>query len=418
MEIRDPMITVKTTLRGPLAARSVAALLLLSAAVALASSPAPERVANGPEPASGSVDLLLEERWRRGGEDDDLFFGLVVDALVDDAGRILLLDSQLSEVIVLDADGEHDVTLGREGEGPGEFSRAGSLCWTPDGAVGVVQRFPGRIVKLSLDGTPAGTILPGDPTAGGRDMVSGAGLSPSGLVLCGAHMTRTETGRTRRSFLSLYGADGAPVVEYLGKNDVNDFTARSFHETDNDFVDRGRWTVLDGGSVAFAPERDRYVLRVLDPDGAPRLEITRPAEPPLRAAETLERLERRFSGSRMAQRTGVTQEFAATDPMIATMQPGPDGELWVLPTEGTRGRPDGVLQTWDVFDAAGRWDRRVDVRCPGDPEQDRLFLIDESRALLVSGFTGARDALTGEVIEDEDLDDAAPMEVILYDIRR
>ena len=93
-----------------------------------------------------------------------------------------------------------------------------------------------------------------------------------------------------------------------------------------------------------------------------------------------------------------------------------DGEIWVLPTEGTRPRSDGVFQTWDVFTTDGRWDRRVALTCPADPERDRLFLLDDERAVLVSGFQGALDALRGET-NDDDETEAEPMEVILYRIR-
>jgi hypothetical protein len=390
-------------------------LLLCCGAAALASSPPADRVVNGDAPDHARQTLVLEEQWRRGGEDDDLFFGLVTDALAGDDGLFYLLDSQLNEVVVLDADGEQTATLGREGEGPGEFRNVGALVWMPDGDLGVVQRFPGRIVKLTRDGMPAGNVLPSDPTAGGRDLLRGARSVGDGLVLCGAHMTRGESSRTRRYFLSLYGPDHAAEVEYLGKDDTMDFSARSVREVDGDFLGDGRWDVTPEGRVVAAAERDRYALTVYDPSGAPLIEFTRPAEPPLRSAETLETLETRYKRSRLYQR-GVMREYSPSDPMIRVVDARPDGEIWVLPTEGTRPGDDGVFQTWDVFTADGRWDRRVALRCAGDPERDRLFLLDGGRALLVSGFQNALDALRGEETDD-DSDDAEPMEVILYRIR-
>ena len=60
-------------------------------------------------------------------------------------------------------------TLGRQGSGPGEVNNPGDFVLMPDGTLGMVQIFPGKIVKLNLDGTPAGVFQPafGEATAGG-----------------------------------------------------------------------------------------------------------------------------------------------------------------------------------------------------------------------------------------------------------
>ncbi|MCH7549062.1 MAG: DUF1800 family protein [Candidatus Krumholzibacteriota bacterium] len=76
-----------------------------------------------PESPVEEVRIELEELWRRGGEDDDILFGRVGQVLSDKSGEIYLLDTQLSEIVVLSASGEYLRTIGREGEGPGEFER-------------------------------------------------------------------------------------------------------------------------------------------------------------------------------------------------------------------------------------------------------------------------------------------------------
>jgi len=85
-----------------------------------------------------------EERWtlsetlRIGSMADEgpELFGQIVDVEVDDQGRILVLEGQAHELRIFDADGQHLITMGGPGEGPGElnvgfggevFSRAGQI---------------------------------------------------------------------------------------------------------------------------------------------------------------------------------------------------------------------------------------------------------------------------------------------------
>ena len=87
-----------------------------------------------------------------------MLFGVIAQLVEDDAGNIYLLDGQLSEIQVFSRQGEWLRTIGREGEGPGEFRNGSDLSRGPDGNLGVVQIFPGRIVKLTLEGDPAGNF--------------------------------------------------------------------------------------------------------------------------------------------------------------------------------------------------------------------------------------------------------------------
>lgn len=402
----------------PIPAALAAAALLTVLALLTAAHPARAAdsvpfVANADGPAVEQT-LELEEVWRRGTEDDDLFFGVVPAAVARD-DRIYVLDSQVSTVYALDADGELLGELGREGEGPGEFRRAGTLIDMGDGTLGVTQVFPGRIVKLHADGSPAGVVLPGDPVTGGRDMVSGGLVTDTGLLLCGAHMTRQENARLRRFFLSRYADDGTVAVEYVGADDHFDFSAQSFRETDQDFINNGRWTALKDGRVIAGLPRDEYRLTLHAPDGAPLLEFGRPAEPSRRTPQQLARREASWKAGRRYQRFGVEQIFAATDPMIRFMT-ARDDEIWVLPGEGVRDRPVGVLQTWDVFTPDGVWARRVHLKAPGDGARDRLIFLDEDRALLVIGFQDAFDAMRGADLDQAELDDAPPVQIVLYTI--
>ena len=82
---------------------------------------------------SGEETVGLTELWRIGGDTDDdaEFFGVLSQITTDEAGNVYLLDRQLTEVKVFSPDGEYLNTIGREGEGPGEFRRPSDLFITP-----------------------------------------------------------------------------------------------------------------------------------------------------------------------------------------------------------------------------------------------------------------------------------------------
>lgn len=95
------------------------------------------RVGSGPEtPAWG-----LQERARLGSVDGlgPNMFGDVRGVILDDQGRIIVLDGQAQEVRVFGGDGTYLRTLGRSGEGPGELSRPAGLALDGEGQVWVLN---------------------------------------------------------------------------------------------------------------------------------------------------------------------------------------------------------------------------------------------------------------------------------------
>ena len=177
---------------------------LLGGNLALATPPV---VHNGPEPAAGLTSLHLEELWRIGGdEEEDLFFGVVTQALTDDEGNVYLLDTQLSEVLVLFSDGEYICTLSRERDGPGEIRRATGMQWMPDGSLGLVRGMPSQVVRIDRQGNPAASLIPGadDPTEGGRIALRDLFCRDGWIVASGARMNRITGGRSQNNFVAAF----------------------------------------------------------------------------------------------------------------------------------------------------------------------------------------------------------------------
>ena len=73
---------------------------------------------------------------------EEYLFGRIWSIAVNDDGTVYVLDQQAQHVRVFDSLGVYLETLGRRGEGPGEFTRAEAIAVLPDGRL--IVRDPGN----------------------------------------------------------------------------------------------------------------------------------------------------------------------------------------------------------------------------------------------------------------------------------
>ena len=362
-------------------------------------------VRNEEAPHEGITTVQLQEVWRVGGEDDEHIFGVLSDVLSDDAGNLYLLDMQLSQVSIYSPDGDFLRTLSREGGGPGEVRRPRVMLFLPDGNLGIVQTFPGKIIKLGLDGIPAGSVSPGrgDPTQGGFNSLRDVQCRNGRLVLCGTSMSMTPGAIQRIHYLASCQEDGTELVRYLEEPDTADLLNDSWVEENQYFVDRGRWALGPEGRVFTAPHRNSYTIHIYSSDGDLEQVIERKYTPYRRSSEEKERFSQRTKI--VIHGREVPKEISATAPCISRLEIRDDGHLWVLHSRSILEQPEGIFHTWDVFAPDGHFVRQVAVACTGNPRTDRLVFLDDQRAVLLEGFEEAALAMAGGVSEEEE-DDA------------
>ena len=389
-------------------------ILLPLVAAAIPPQIAPE-VANEAEPLAGIERLVLEPVWRLGGEDDDVFFGVIDAVARDHNGDILLADIQLMQINVVSATGELTAVLGRQGEGPGEVTRLGGVVPLPDGTVGLVQLMPGRVVKVDRNGLPAGEIVPRWLAEGGRLMLADMQLAGQRLVAAGRRMTRREEVFMMDLWIAELDDDGSVGTIFYREQRERNLSSGVFSELDTDWAGEGRWTATTDGRVIVAPEREVYRLEMYGPDGLERI-VTR-------AFTTRERTEQeknavrsrmgRFRGRRGGM-ANMQVEVADTAPAIVQLHAMPDGEVWVLTSRGDRDQPAGVMLTYDVIDPVGNFTRQIAVACEGVADRDALFPLGGGEFVLIKGHAGAMAAMRGAETEnpDADQDDAAPLEIV------
>jgi hypothetical protein len=375
------------------------------------------QVDNGAVPEHGIRALEARELWRIGGRDADHFFGVVARAFTGPEGNIYFVDSQLSEVQVYSGSGAYLRTLSREGEGPGEVRRPIDGCWLPDGTLGLVQPYPGSVIKLHPDGTPAGSVVYGAGQGGFAALVRALGRGGS-FALAGVRMTFGQDGRGMETrFLSLCGPDGTERRCAVRRETPVDYSNYMLDERGQDFI----WARCDlgpEGQLVVAPDRNDYRIEVYLPDGQLARVITRqytslPRNDHLRQAAR--RLLEAYGRYIPNAKADITIE--ETEPDITGLRVIEDGSLWVRTSRGDWEAPSGSLLVLDRFAPDGKFLEQVALTCPGDLNEDEIFLLSADRLIRVVG--GAEAALTqmgAAKPGGEKEDSQTPLEVVCYDI--
>jgi hypothetical protein len=405
------------------------AIFLLLMALCPAGAPAGEEVTidgvvhvkNGAEPSEGVETFKLEELWRVGGEDDEeVMLGVVVQAVSDDAGNVYLLDMQLAQVLVISPDGEMTGTLSRQGEGPGEVQRPADLLFMPDGTLGILQTFPGKLIKVTLDDEPAGVVtVGGDPTQGGFAVVVDAKCRGGNLVMAGVDLTsgETQTQQVRTSYLASYTDEGSKKQVYWDKALLIDYANLRLKEAEQYDIFPRRWALGPTGDVYAAVEREQALLNVYAADGALKRVIEREFTNRKRTAEEREFREE-LAAVQTRQLPNAEVTIAETPEAISYVEVAPDGMIWTVNSRGDHEQPEGIMMTYDVFDPAGHFVKQVRVECDGDGKNDGLIRIGQDRMILIRGLIPAVMAMqAGGASLGSGEEEAEPMEVICYRVK-
>ncbi len=367
-----------------------------------------------PETPMSTVRVEPRELWERGGEEDDLFFGRLGQLVEDGDGELYALDSQLSEIHVFDRDGELLRTIGREGEGPGEFMQTGEMYLGPDGLLGLVRIFPGRIYRIGRDGSPAMHFPL--PDAKGFQLVHVARANADHIVVAGAVQTRVDGKQIETSYLKAYDKEGKELVHYCDLAKETRFGGMQFDEkTFSDFM--RRWALAPDGRVAVAMSFDDYRIDVYNADGSLDRVIERPDHVLLkRSGKEKDRLQVFYDG---ITSWSPNSDFKVSDThqAVGRLWFRDNGNLWVLPSQGSWGAAEGLFASIDEYDSAGRYLRRIDFVMEGVAVEDGLFIF-EDRIYRVSDLFNAIMAALGGGAEDENDDtlDTDPLRVIAYEL--
>jgi 6-bladed beta-propeller len=369
-------------------------------------------VMNPAAPVDGATSLAPPELWRVGGDDDeDIIFGVLRDIAIDRTGNVYLLDVQLNQVMVFDREGAFLRTIGREGEGPGEFRRPSSFFITPEGKIAVVQAMPGKIVLLNPDGTPAGEFKTPDAGDGGMRMFWAAGSAGNSVVL-GTNEFSQHDGAfhyaARFLLLDTSGKSRTILHEKSGKRDMANM---GFDEKESF---RLTWASGSDGRVYIAPDFDAYTIHCYGPSGALERVIEREYAHRDRSKKEMEENKPRimFRNDRGTQRPKVTA--SPTDADVLRMFARDDGTLWVISSHGGLDKATGTVATVDVFDRNGRFVQQIALKADGTFRDDGVLVVGDHMFVLKELRAAQRAMAGGDEEQKAEEEDAEPMSVVCY----
>ncbi|MCP4548103.1 MAG: 6-bladed beta-propeller [bacterium] len=392
-------------------------------------------VRNPAEPMSSRVTIKADRQWSLGGYNDaeEELFGQVDQLLIADNGDIYLLDSILNEIRVFGANGEYLRSIGRDGEGPGEFNGAFTMFLLPDNEICTVQSMPLRLSRLKRDGSGladlpqptsdgAGRAIYQEVRSLGDKIVYGytrPELENGGIVVKRGLIVATPAGEVIKVIkeTSEEQEPGKPVIIAQMEEEANFYT---------------NWALGENGRLYVAPLHDEYAIHVFDLNGNERQIITREYDSiPRNRAERRELAERWRT---MNEKYGI--EMPNLNPSsfrrdVERITPRPDGGIWVRSSIGQADESEEVFPLLEVFDAQGRFRREIRIDVPFNPEfddyiirGDKLFVLKEalSASDQVKNMNGP-EANTmmiriggDDSNEDEDEREPEPFEIICYQL--
>ncbi|MFH2052944.1 MAG: hypothetical protein ABIK96_10810 [bacterium] len=368
------------------------------------------RVVEAPEAPPVEVALETEVLWRLDcGVDAATVVGRIETAAPGPGGTVLLGDVQLVRILVVGPDGTVQRIAGRPGDGPGDLPGAYRVFGLADGRLGACEGAPagaiqfggtGRIVMIDREDQPAGILLgAGEPGALPVASVRELRCAADRLLIASSGMEVGKDGAFRIQELAEIDPAGGERTVLAGRTvreDMSDMTIdeRSYFEP----YASGRCDISGEGRVAFAPERDQWLVVVRDP-GGDGLVLHREWALRRRSKEEVQEAWKDLGG---------TEDCHALDthPAVGRIRWRPDGRLWVEPP-GVEPRP-GAAACFDEFDADGGLVRRIHLRVDGLTAGDRMVLMEDGRLAHFRGF--------GKAVEVGD-DEGPATEVVLLRVR-
>jgi hypothetical protein len=372
-------------------------------------------VLNPPDPANGVKSVTLTKLWEAKGDAEDYFFGVITQIACDEQGRAYVLDRQLNDVKIFSPNGEFIRSIGREGEGPGEFRRPSDLFITPDGNVGVMQGMPGKIILLTPEGEPLDCLPVPEPANGGVQMFASGRLAGDHIVLARQQFFRR--GASMDVEASLVGVDktGKLTATYLNMKNSQGYAKMAFNEKELGIMTLV-WDASSNGRVYISEDFDAYNVHVYNPDGTINRIVESEYKHRDRSAEEMKEFAPRVVLRRNDRTVTPEVQVSKTDRDIMQIYPRSDGGFWILSSRGAFNNGSGEMGTFDCFDPDGKFLSRVTLKGDGNYRLDGFYIV-RNRLYVVKGLRSARRAMfgLGENQQSEE-EEAEPVSVICYDL--
>jgi len=315
-------------------------------------------VKNPLEPMYGEEALFIEEEITIGKAEgrEEYMFQNLYSLAVNDNGDIFALDTKAQHVNVYNREGLYLRTIGRPGQGPGEFVDPLSLNFTaPDK---IVVRSMNNISYFSSEGEfiksipaiSATWFLRVDIDTAGNIFGLSIGIDLLGYVLKKYDPELNE--------LLLIGSSPSPSAEYnsTGKR--------------NAFFTLLRWDIINGDQVVTGYPEEGYVVKILDSSGNLIRRIEKEYTP-------IETTQKDFEERIADRRPELKKDYFAPKhfPPFWNLIADDEGRVWIWTPERTS---NGEGKIYNIFDNEGRFIFRIFLKAnPRVIKNNRIYTIEE-----------------------------------------
>jgi 6-bladed beta-propeller len=382
------------------------------------------RISNPADARYPPLTFKPTELWRLGGESENDYelFGRVSAIKLADNGDSYVLDMQLNRITVFDTNGQYLRTLGRSGEGPGEFYLPNDLFFLSDNRICASSVMGSRlpIIDRSTGNAASDFRLPE-----GKD----------GRVHF-IHQMDTRDSLIIVSYIMALNRDGKDVnIRTLASCHEGDEQLTTMHEdvlvlsearSDPEHVGinyYSNWDLGPDGNIYVAPYYMEYKIVCLRPDGSIARIIERDYETRKRTRSELKDLKAR-DAARFGGNTSGLRDPDPYDRDINGLFCFSDGSFWVSTSRGALDKAKSGQLCIDAFSREGRFERELTLEIDYDADfdelmvsGDRLFVLKEAKSTpdatmtTASGLTIMLGADNPPPAEDRDPE---PFEIICY----
>jgi len=279
-------------------------------------------------------DLII-----KGSEDiEEQMFQTIITLGVNEQGDMYILDEQAGNIKVFDQNGSFLKTIGKKGQGPGEFGMPISLAITPDHNIVVNDMGQRKILFFNKEGNYIKQLSIADKFLFFGPMVTSTGdLIASHTIPQNGPVTElkkfNQELESSLTFTSI-PVDKPPVV--------NIFVARSLSSL--------RWTLTDNDEIIWGNIKNpEYELFVHDQEGTLIKKIALDYDPlPITAEDEDNLIEETFGQSPMRDQWDV--RFPDTYPPYMGFSVDDEGRIFVRRYEKQKDEQGGLV---DIFDSEG-----------------------------------------------------------------
>ena len=312
-------------------------------------------VINPTKPLNPKLSISFEKQLELGGDLDteEYLFEQLIDADVDESGNIYLLDFTGCNVLLFDKTGKFLRTVGRKGQGPGEFTYPMSVSVIAPDTFFVAQSNPNRFTFFTFQGKHIKDFT----------LIFTGAFTKAKLFSLGRLIySKSEFSmRDNKSFmkLSLNSRDIGKENDlqfFLTEKEMNFMQTKKISQKDTPTL---MWAFDHSGIVYAVDDIFNYQIKVADQTGKLVRMIEKKFSPVKKTKEEIEKEMQRFDEAQ--ERIGVRLDFEyETSPeknIISQLLTDDSGRLWVVTPEGA---PESGV-AFDIYNNESKFLNKIKI---------------------------------------------------------